>query len=505
MKKTGKAISCFTLFVFLFLFLLVLPASASAKCRALLIGEQRFLWFDDESDPDSGFMLDDMDQRNVGDVLRMAETLEHTVGIRGPLDSSGEAFQITRKFNLSWTELRNVISDTFSGTTDQDLSVIFIATHGDETGDGDLRMAFTGDEEDPEQVRDYWEHRYLPFNVLASWLTASVKGRVFVILESCGSGSSIYKNTLQAGKKKTGQDMSAADGFTARAVKAFAAEDPGIPAAAPENSEGPSLRKSTGDLRLPKYYVLAAAQHHEMSYGWETFEEETSFNFFTKWLIRGIGRKDHSPADTNHDNYLTLNEMYSYVSQYNTITYEGYTFSQHVQCYPENNDDKLLKLEESETVFYDVTDVRGDSHTIRSGKNAVITVKRNISDEVTYGNFTYVEADGIPIDPGHYLTAEGSLILTLKSGYLDTLPEGDHTVIIHFTDGEAETALLIKKSDPTPTLEPVITPTPTPEPTPAPRPVPKTGDTGRPALSLLLLLLSGLGLFAFVLIRKKQR
>ena len=36
---------------------------SEAEYRALLIGEQRFLQFDDDSNPDSGVWLDDDDQR----------------------------------------------------------------------------------------------------------------------------------------------------------------------------------------------------------------------------------------------------------------------------------------------------------------------------------------------------------------------------------------------------------------------------------------------------------
>lgn len=296
--------------------------------RALLIGEQRFLWFDDEEDPDSGYYLDGMAQRNVADVLRMSETLEHTVGPRGPVGPSGDAFRITRKTNLSWSGIRDAVADTFADTRNQDLSLIFIATHGKETGDGDLRTAFTGDETDPDQVEEYRKHCDLPFSVLASWLTAHVRGRVFVILESCGSGSAIAP-------------ASSSDAFVSRAAETFAAQDPGLPVSPVEAS---LLPKSTGDLRLPKYYVLAASRHHEMSYGFETFEEESSYNFFTKWLIQGIGKKNRSPADRNRDNFLTLDEMYRYIRQFNSFRVGGVTYHQHVRCYPENSSYKLLKL-----------------------------------------------------------------------------------------------------------------------------------------------------------------
>lgn len=460
--------------------------------RALLIGEQSFLWFSDEDDPDSGLFLDNMEQRNVADVLRMSETLEHVLGPLEPLGPSGGAFQLTRKTNLSWSGIRDAIADTFADTRDQDLSVFFVATHGNDAGDGDLRTAFTGDSFDPDQVRAYWEHRYLSFRTLASWLTAHVRGRVFVILESCGSGSSVYSNSSRPGLRKApSQSVPATDGFADRAVSVFAAEDPGL-SPAPSGKEIRLFSNSTGDLRLPKYYVLAASRHHEPSYGFETYEEDTSYNFFTKWLIEGIGTKDRSPADRNRDYFLSLDEMYRYVSQFSSFEYEGVTYYQHVQRYPENNHDKLLKLNRPEPVSYTVTDIQGGTHTVGSGKDTVITLVRSPA-ETARDRFAAVDVDGEPADASCYSVSEDGLVLTLKSAFLDTLAPGKHTITIRFSDGEAETTFLVKKAAPAPSLDPTKVPspeptvTPAPEPTSSPRRIPKTGDHENPAALLLVL------------------
>ena len=324
-----------------------------AEYRALVIGEQSFLWFYNEDDADEGFRIDVLDQRNAADVKNFTAALGEVTGPHGAYGPDGGDFQVTQKTNLSYYEIRDAIKTAFADTRDQDISVFFIATHGDETNDGDLRTAYTGSSySDTAAIEEYRKHADLPFRTLAAWLNKSIKGRVFVVLESCGSGSAIYSSEEE---ENTGiQDAAAAaadEAFINKAVAAFSNEDPGMVMAV-QQGNAPVLYLSTGDMRLPKFYVLAASRHQELSYGYETNEEDTSYNYFTKWLTEGIGRKGASPADENgnNDNYLSLLEMFNYVRQYDRIYVEEngvilYTdYYQHVQRYPANSTYRLLKL-----------------------------------------------------------------------------------------------------------------------------------------------------------------
>ena len=451
-----------------------------AEYRALLIGEQRFLWFSDEEDPDSGYGLDEADKRNIGDLSNMKAALDNVIGPAGPYGSAGGAFQITQKQNLDYDGIRSAIQSTFADTTEQDLSIFFIATHGHEKGDGELRTAFTGDFLDTSDVAEYWQQRYLSFDTLASWLKTYVKGRVFVILESCGSGSAIFSTEAEENRLYRRDDpvlsqpdeSEAAERFVEKAVEVFAEADPGMPASSVDEASRFSKR-STGDLRLPKFYVLAASRHREKSYGWETGEAASSYNYFTKWLTEGIGRQGSSPADTNKNDYLTLKEMFTHVKQYDHIVDQGITYYQHVQRYPADSEDNLLKLREP--FSYKVTGTQGNPHILGSGKDAVFTVRRSVQDGETFGRFESVFVDQLALEPGLYGMEKGSLILTLKNAYLETLSEGTYKMLIRFSDGETETGLTVKKAE---------------------RPVPGTGDSSRPVLwlALLLLGLSGLGI-----------
>ena len=145
-----------------------------------------------------------------------------------------------------------------------------------------------------------------------------------------------------------------------------------------------------------------------------------------------------------------------------------------------------IPVEPVQPVTYATVSVVGVMYTIGSGENAVITVERSTGDKRELELFTGAAVDGIPVPDGSYSAAKGSLILTLKSAYLDTLREGEHKVTISFRDGSAEAALTIRrtgKSDGT--GEPAVTT------------LPKTGDGAKPVLWLALVLLGLLGLCAY--------
>ena len=466
-----------------------------SEYRALLIGQNRFVWFSDESAPLAGYVLDEQDEsRNIGDVLNLNAALNNVIGPRGPYSSAEGAFQVTQKTNQSYSDLRSAIQSTFADTQEQDISVFFIATHGQETADGELRTAFTGNIADRNQVLQYWSYRHLPFSTLASWLKTYVKGRVFVILESCGSGSAIYAEGVEENRRRldsagfTGQKNSIqeentekkrAELFVEKAVEAFSKADPGISVSV-QDAPVPAPKKSTGDLRLPKFYVLAASRHQEKSYGWENNEHipEKSYNYFTKWLTEGIGRQDNSPADTNKNNFLTLEEMFNHVKKHDHITYQGITYEQHVQRYPAGSGDNLLKLRES--FSYSVTGIRGNPHLFRRGKSTEYTVQRSVRDNETFSRFESVFVDKLALEPDCYDIQPGSLVLTLKSSYLNTLPEGSYKVLIRFSDGETETGLTVSRQ------------------------VPATGDNSRPLLWLFMLL-TGLAGLGFLWLRKAEK
>jgi len=132
--------------------------------------------------------------------------------------------------------------------------------------------------------------------------------------------------------------------------------------------------------------------------------------------------------------------------------------------------------------IYSTVSITNAEHTVGDGNGTVVTVTRKPDDSKTFDNFEGVEMDGKSVSADNYTKVKGSLILTLKASYLDTLSAGDHTVTVKFKDGTATAALKVSAAA-TPTAAPTTAPTPTP------KPVPKTGDTGNPFIWLLIVLL----------------
>ncbi len=312
--------------------------------RALLVGERTFLdWYMDEDD-EVHYSLEYAD-RNAGDINKMTEMLGKVYGN----DGIGK-FAVTSKTDLSYSGIESAVQSTFAGTTEDDVSLFFIATHGNSSGDGELQMPFLGDPENEEERWEYYDHYLLSFSTLASWLTKYVKGEVIVIIESCGAGSAIYTEETEYEQNSVtlickGNDSGKEVDIAKAAVQAFGKADPGIKV--PETDAGSGMiAKSTGDLRIPKFYVLACSRHRELSWG------NMNYNYFTHWLIEGIGSSNNSPADSSpQDQALTLTELFNYIKQYDNVPFTTYengqmiTVYQHVQRYPVNSQFQLFRLE----------------------------------------------------------------------------------------------------------------------------------------------------------------
>ena len=278
------------------------------NARALLVGQTDFDWL--------GYA-----GRNGGDVRLMASMLN---SVRSP---SGGAYagHITKKYNLTAAKLRTAISTAFAGADEDDVSLFFIATHGvtniSGVNAGALVMTDSG----------YGTHGGLVasdlmrLSDLAACLS-KVKGRVIVIVESCGSGAAVKSNDARRAKS-AGVD---ADAFSRAVVEAFSAADPGMPAEACED-DGTGRRPRVADFANKKFCVLTASDIGQESYG----SEQYGWNFFTWWLTNGIGTSGAMPADADRDGTATLGELYDYIAESETMlpaNYPGY--EQNVQVYP---------------------------------------------------------------------------------------------------------------------------------------------------------------------------
>lgn len=294
------------------------------KYRALLIGEESF---------------SPRCTRNSGDVKLMKSMLK---SIKGP---TGASYSVTTKYDLSRDQVLSAIKKTFAGATENDVSLFFIATHGDVSCSYSYYPQYAGCLSMIPET-GYYEDQ-LRLDDLATALRA-VPGKVIVILESCGSGAAVYSRTDSENSLRMVQDIAA---FDQAAVEAFENADPGLLV----DKDGNVVDKDSvdvakiGDFRVEnKFYVLTASRYQETSYGTEA---SPACNYFTKWLTEGIGTSGHMKADTDYSGVTTLNELFKYISKvgdnyafrYYDEYYRVQTGYQHVQVYPKNSSYKLFK------------------------------------------------------------------------------------------------------------------------------------------------------------------
>lgn len=273
--------------------------------RALLIGEVNF----------KGSMYA---ARNYGDVELLTEMLENT---RTP---SGSYYSVTRRQDLSRDDILSAIRETFRNADDNDVSLLFIATHGDVTYTGRY-AGMLSTIEIPNRM-----HGSLMIEDLAAELE-KIRGTKIVWLGSCGSGSTIYdpaypdeENISEFYEGDYDEDEWGDDWYD---------YDP---------NDGLELNESetfnTGELRLPDFQVLTAARYRFTSWGMAG----DTCNYFTKYITDGVdGPDDSMPADMNQDGTVTQHELYLYIKLQEDDPETG--IYQDVQAYPFGSDYPLFK------------------------------------------------------------------------------------------------------------------------------------------------------------------
>ena len=87
--------------------------------------------------------------------------------------------------------------------------------------------------------------------------------------------------------------------------------------------------------------------------------------------------------------------------------------------------------------------IEGKNQTFKHGETNDLSFKSNDS----YDNFNSVKVDGNFISDDKYDVRKGSIIVTLKNSYLNTLSEGSHTLSIVSTNGEASTSFTITRDN----------------------------------------------------------
>ena len=201
--------------------------------------------------------------------------------------------------------LQDAVENAYAGADDNDVSLFYISTHGaidHASGNKAGQLLLSGPYGDV----------YCRMDMLADWLRA-VPGKVIVFLDACGTGAAIWEGNA----------------FNETVISAFA------------EAEGSPASPNTGEFIDPKFYVITAAAHQEMSWGTSAL----NYTYFGWYLALGpLGRK---PADEEGDGNgtVTLNELYNYVYTHalGPYTSDGVDYYQHAQVYPENSSYELFK------------------------------------------------------------------------------------------------------------------------------------------------------------------
>ncbi len=145
----------------------------------------------------------------------------------------------------------------------------------------------------------------------------------------------------------------------------------------------------------------------------------------------------------------------------------------------------------SDELVYQAVSGAGQNHVRGSGLDAVFTLKGTPKDNA-YEAMAEARVGGAVLLESSYTRARGSLILTLKAGYLDTLATGPQTLSVLFENNQQVNIPF------------TVSEAPGEEASPAPETeVPKTGDGGNPALWLGLVV-AGVGLAVLLAFRRKK-
>lgn len=285
--------------------------SVRANYRALLISESTF----------AGGVI----KRNRGDVRLMKSMLS---AVTGP---DGGKYKVYSYDDLTESQVyAKITSCLVNPSRNGDVSIFFFASHGDWRSSSE------------KLAGRLWcknKKTWLELPTLAKKL-AKVKGKVVVLLESCGPGAAVHEfddsKNASAASEEAVTGLQNDSQLSSEIISAFADADPGlteyIQTKTSKKGGSNSASKaaaSTNRFLTEKFIVMTAAAYHEISY---MFGPD-NYNLFPVWLTRGVGTGGKMPADTeygNGDGKLTVKELYKYV-------YAHTSYKQTPQVYPKNS------------------------------------------------------------------------------------------------------------------------------------------------------------------------
>jgi len=131
--------------------------------------------------------------------------------------------------------------------------------------------------------------------------------------------------------------------------------------------------------------------------------------------------------------------------------------------------------------------VSGPEGPVERGSAAAFTFERVGDDPATFKHFTGVKLDGRKLTAAAYDAKSGSVTVTLKPAFTETLALGDHTLTVLFDDGSAEATFTVRDHGEKP--DPVI---------------PQTDDTSVKTWVVALIAAGGVAALAIGFVLRKK-
>ena len=237
--------------------LLAFPAVAQAKTRALLVACSDFL-----TQPDLGSAISG-NLHMIGSALVSADVrlsdLSIEDGTIGTVDALGHA-----------------VSDAFSAAAEEDLSILYLCTHGVlSSADDDQVYLLLGDgeTESPLGAQQLYE------------LVSGIQGEKLLILDACFSGALIGRGMPEVAL---------------------------LPGSRPGSVNPPQPSVFLAD---PSIHVLTSSSGYESSWYYDSEHLSTgAVSYFASALSSGLGLYGAPEADLSGDGLVTLSELHRYLS-----------------------------------------------------------------------------------------------------------------------------------------------------------------------------------------------
>jgi len=246
------------LFLAIVCLLLALPASSLAATRALLAACSDFVSQPDLGNASSGNL------QMIGSALLGVSPRLQGLSIEDGTLASPEA-------------LSSAVQKTFGDAAQEDLSILYLCTHGISSSDDGRTYLLLSDGETEST---------LSAEQLFAMLSG-VRGEKLLILDACFSGGIIGRGALGR---------------------------PPMPAASPMPAP-PARAASSPFLKDPSIHVLTSASGHESSWYYDAQHLATgAVSYFASALVSGLGLYGSAEADLSGNGQISLDELHRYLS-----------------------------------------------------------------------------------------------------------------------------------------------------------------------------------------------